>query len=185
MDTFRCPWALSSEKMTNYHDNKWGKPEHDDNELFAMLILEGAQAGLSWETILGREDNYRKSFDGFIPEIVAAYDDKKIALLTEDIGIIRNRLKINSAVTNARAFLDIQSAYGSFDSYIWGFTDGTVINNHPKSMENIPAETELSKTISKDLKKRGFKFVGPTIVYAYMQAIGIVNDHLDGCCFKY
>lgn len=185
MEILRCPWALSSEKMINYHDNKWGCPEHDDNELFAMLILEGAQAGLSWETILNREENYRKAFDGLFPEIVSEYDEKKISMLLEDSGIIRNRLKVNSAVINARAFMEIQCAYGSFDAYIWGFTDGAVIDNHPKSMEDIPAETGLSKKISKNLKRRGFKFVGPTIIYAYMQAVGIVNDHLEGCAYKY
>lgn len=184
MTDYRCPWALSSEKMKAYHDHKWGKPEHDDKELFAMLVLEGAQAGLSWETILNREENYRIAFDGLDPVIVSGYDERRIESLILDERIIRNRLKINSAVTNARAFLKIQDEFGSFDKYIWGFTDGRVVDNHPASMEDVPAETELSRSISKDLKKRGFKFVGPTIVYAYLQAIGIVNDHLEKCPFR-
>lgn len=176
-----CAWAFSSEKMKMYHDQKWGRPEHDDDELFAMLILEGAQAGLSWSTILDREENYRKAFDGLKPEIVAGYDTAKIEELLLDPGIIRNRRKVVSAVTNAQAFLKVQEEFGNFDRYLWGFTDGQVIDNHPKTPEEIPAETELSKRISKDLKKRGFTFVGPTIIYAYMQSIGMVNDHLENC----
>ncbi|MDO4961674.1 MAG: DNA-3-methyladenine glycosylase I [Eubacteriales bacterium] len=176
-----CAWAFSSEKMKFYHDHKWGRPEHDDDELFAMLILEGAQAGLSWSTILDREENYRKAFDGLKPEIVAGYDAAKIKELLLDPGIIRNRRKVASAVTNAQAFLKLQEAFGSFDRYLWGFTDGKTIDNHPKTPEEIPAETELSKRISKDMKKRGFTFVGPTIIYAYMQSIGMVNDHLANC----
>lgn len=181
MEHTSCTWALSSPKMKAYHDTKWGIPEHDDKELFAMLVLEGAQAGLSWETILNREENYRSAFDGLNPNIVAAYDAAKIEVLLANPGIIRNRLKVNSAVTNAKAFLDVQKEFGSFDRYIWGFTDGKVIDNCPNCPQDVPAETELSRTISKDLKKRGFRFVGPTIVYAYMQAIGMVNDHMADC----
>ena len=179
-----CTWALSSHKMKAYHDHKWGKPEHDDNELFAMLILEGAQAGLSWETILNREENYRMAFDGLDPKKVALYGEDKIADLLSNSGIIRNRLKIHAAVANAKAFLKVQEEFGSFDSYLWGFTAGQVIDNRPQKPEDIPAETELSNRISKDLKKRGFKFVGPTIVYAYMQAIGMVNDHFESCIYR-
>lgn len=177
----RCPWGCTSPNMQKYHDFKWGKPEHDDQELFAMLCLEGAQAGLSWATILDREENYRKAFDGFNPAVVAEYTDEKLEMLREDAGIIRNRLKIQSVVTNAKAFLQVQKEFGSFDKYIWSFTDGKVIDNHLKTQSEMPAETELSKAISKDLKKRGFKFVGPTIIYSYLQAIGIINDHLLSC----
>lgn len=177
----RCPWGCTSSNMQKYHDFKWGKPEHDDRELFAMLCLEGAQAGLSWATILDREDNYRKAFDEFDPQIVAQYSEEKLEELRNDPGIIRNRLKIQSVVMNAQAFLRVQEEFGSFDRYIWSFTDGKVIDNHLKKQSDMPAETELSKAISKDLKKRGFKFVGPTIIYSYMQAVGIVNDHIELC----
>ena len=176
-----CEWALSSPKMKIYHDTQWGHPEHDDRELFAMLCLEGAQAGLSWSTIHEREENYRAAFDGFDPAVVAGYEQEKIEELLQNPGIIRNRLKVQSAVTNAKSFLKVQEEFGSFDNYIWGFTGGKVIDNHPKEFSDIPAETELSRTISKDLKKRGFKFVGATIIYAYMQSIGMVNDHMEYC----
>ena len=179
-----CGWEFSSDKMKAYHDNRWCKPEHDDRELFAMLILEGAQAGLSWSTIINREDNYRRAFDGFDPGVVASYDDQKIEELMHDEGIIRNRLKIMSVITNAQKFLDIQQEFGSFDNYIWSYTDGQVIDHHLQKLEDMPATSELSEKISKDLKKRGFKFVGPTIIYSYLQGIGIINDHLDSCCYR-
>ena len=180
----RCGWELSSPKMMAYHDNRWCKPCHDDNELFAMLILEGAQAGLSWSTIIEKEENYRKAFDGFDPVKVAAYDDAKIEQLMHNEGIIRNRLKINAAVTNARAFLKVQEQFGSFDNYIWSFTDGKTIDHHLKDVSETPATSELSEKVSKDLKKRGFKFVGPTIIYSYLQGIGMYNDHIIGCDFR-
>lgn len=179
-----CLWALSSEQMKTYHDYKWGKPEHNDRELFAMLILEGAQAGLSWATILKKEDNYRSAFDGFDPEKIAEYDDVRINELMNDPGIIRNRLKINSAVTNARAFLKIRAEFGSFDSYIWHFTEGQVIDHHLTVQSDMPVSNKLSDRISKDLRKRGFKFVGTTIIYSYMQAIGMINDHLETCPYR-
>ena len=179
-----CGWELSSEKMKAYHDERWCKPEHDDRELFAMLILEGAQAGLSWSTIIDREENYRRAFDGFDPEVVARYDEEKISSLMQDAGIIRNRLKITSAVTNAQAFLRIRQEFGSFDNYIWSFTDGQVIDHHLQRIEDMPAASELSEQVSRDLKKRGFKFVGATIIYSYLQGIGIINDHLDDCDYR-
>ena len=180
----RCGWELSSEKMKAYHDNRWCKPEHDDRELFAMLILEGAQAGLSWATIINREENYREAFDRFDPKIVASYDGKKIEALMQNKGIIRNRRKIEAAVANAKAFLEVQKEFGSFDSYIWSFTDGEVIDHHLKRLEDMPATSELSEKVSRDLKKRGFRFVGPTIIYSYLQGIGIYNDHVEGCDFR-
>lgn len=184
MSVNRCGWELSSDKMIAYHDHRWCKPEHDDQELFAMLILEGAQAGLSWAMIINREDNYRKAFDGFDPKIVASYDNEKIEALMQDEGIIRNRRKILAAVSNAKAFLKIQEEFGSFDKYIWGFTEGKVIDHHLKTVEETPATSELSEKISKSLKKRGFSFVGPTIIYSYLQGIGIYNDHIESCDFR-
>lgn len=180
----RCGWELSSEKMTAYHDLRWCKPEHRDQELFAMLILEGAQAGLSWATIINREENYRKAFDDFDPKKVAAYDEAKVEELMHNEGIIRNRRKIEAAVSNAKAFLKIQEEFGSFDAYIWGFTDGKFIDHHLKTLEEIPTTSELSEKVSKDLKKRGFRFVGPTIIYSYLQGIGVYNDHLESCDFR-
>ncbi len=180
----RCGWGMSSEKMKAYHDHRWCKPEHDDQELFAMLILEGAQAGLSWSTIINREENYREAFDGFDPKIVASYDAAKMEELMQNAGIIRNRRKIEAAVLNAQAFLKIQEEFGSFDRYIWSFTNGEVIDHHLKRMEDMPATSELSERVSKDLKKRGFRFVGPTIIYSYLQGIGIYNDHLENCDFR-
>ncbi len=180
----RCSWVGASEKMIAYHDTRWCKEEHRDNELFAMLCLEGAQAGLSWQTIIDREENYRAAFDGFDPEVVASYDEEKISLLMQNPGIIRNRLKIRSAVTNAKAFLKVQEEFGSFDAYIWAFTDGKVIDHHLKSMDEMPATSPLSEEVSRDLKKRGFKFVGPTIIYSYLQGIGVINDHTVDCEFR-
>lgn len=177
----RCAWVTDDEIYKKYHDEEWGRPVHDDRKLFEFLMLEGAQAGLSWLTVLKKREHYKKVFDGFNPEKVANYDDKKIQALLNDAGIIRNKLKINSAVRNAKVFLKIQQEFGSFDAYIWGFVDGQPILNHFKTIEEVPAKTALSDRISKDLQKRGMNFVGSTIVYAYMQAIGMVNDHTLDC----
>lgn len=179
----RCHWP-TNELSIRYHDEEWGKPLHDDRGLFEFLILEGAQAGLSWDTILRKRENYRKAFDGFDVNKVARYTDKKLAKLLLDEGIIRNRLKIASAVSNANAFLKVQEEFGSFDKYIWSFVDGKPILNKLTESSQIPAKTEVSDAISKDLKKRGFNFVGSTIMYAFMQATGMVNDHLVSC-FRY
>lgn len=180
----RCLWARDDPLLIKYHDQEWGVPLHDDTQLFEFLILEGAQAGLSWITVLRKRDNYRKAFDNFDPVKIANYDEKKIEELRNNPGIIRNRLKIQATVTNARAVLDIQNEFGSFDTYIWGFVDGRTIQNKWKRLEEIPSSTPESEAMSKDLKKRGFKFVGPTICYAFMQAVGMVNDHVMGC-FRY
>ena len=177
----RCFWAKTPLSIA-YHDEEWGVPLHDDNRLFEFLILEGAQAGLSWETILRKRDNYRAAFDRFNPTKVAKYDQPKIDKLLNNDGIIRNRLKINSAVTNAKAFLEVQREFGSFDEYVWRFVNGKPLKR--KRGEPIAARTELSDALSKDLIKRGFKFVGSTICYSFMQAVGMVNDH-DADCFRY
>jgi len=180
----RCHWAGTEPIYIKYHDTEWGVPLHDDRMLFEFLVLEGAQAGLSWMTILKKRKNYRKAFDRFDPRKVARYGPDKIIDLLNDRGIVRNRLKITSAVTNARAFLDVQNEFNSFDDYIWRFVNGRPIVKTWKTVAEIPSETETSAAISRDLKKRGFKFVGPTICYAFMQATGMVNDHsLD--CFRY
>jgi DNA-3-methyladenine glycosylase I len=177
----RCPWCGDDPLYQHYHDTEWGVPVHDDGKLFEFLILEGAQAGLSWITVLKKRAAYREAFADFNPEIVARYGKKDIERLLANPGIVRNRLKIESSVGNARAFLDVQEQYGSFDHYIWNFVDGQPIVNRFRSLSEVTASTPLSETISKDLKKRGFKFVGPTIVYAHMQATGMVNDHLVDC----
>lgn len=179
----RCAWAVSPNDVA-YHDEEWGVPVHDDLRLFEMLILEGAQAGLSWSTILNRREGYRAAYEGFDPAVVAGYSDEKKACLLIDSGIIRNRLKVEASVTNARNFLAVQEEFGSFDAYIWRFVDGNPIINGWTSMRELPASTPISDAISKDLKKRGFKFVGSTIMYAYMQACGLVNDHVV-TCFRY
>jgi DNA-3-methyladenine glycosylase I len=167
--------------MESYHDSEWGIPVHDDRLLFEFLVLEGAQAGLSWSTILNKRESYRQVFDHFDPEIVARYDERKIEELLQNPGIIRNRLKIQAAVINARAFLKVQEAFGSFDDYIWRFVGGEPVNNHWNCHEELPASTRVSEIMSRDLKKRGFKFVGSTICYAHMQATGMVNDHTVDC----
>ena len=177
----RCFWARTPLSIT-YHDEEWGVPLHDDHRLFEFLILEGAQAGLSWETILRKRDNYRKAFDRFNPAKVAKYDERKIGALLNNDGIIRNRLKINSAVTNAQSFLEVQREFGSFDEYVWRFVNGKPLKRKPG--QPIAARTEISDALSKDLLKRGFKFVGSTICYSFMQAVGMVNDH-DSTCFRY
>ena len=180
----RCEWASGDPLMEKYHDEEWGTPKRDDRRLFEDLILDGAQAGLSWLTILRKRENYREAFDNFDPAKVADYDEAKIEELLSNPGIVRNRQKINSAIKNAKAFLKVQEEFGSFDAYIWGFVDGKPIQHSWQTMSELPAKTDLSKTISKDLKKRGFSFVGPTIIYAFMQAVGIVNDHTVDC-FRY
>lgn len=176
----RCPWA-KSEMYIQYHDTEWGVPIHDDRLLFEFLILEGAQAGLSWETILKKRQNYRNAFDNFDPAIVARYGPKKRRSLLADVGIVRNRLKIEAAIENAKAFLAVQNETGSFDKYTWEFVGHEVKQNSWKSFENVPAKSSESDAMSKDLKRRGFKFVGSTICYAFMQAVGMVNDHLVEC----
>jgi DNA-3-methyladenine glycosylase I len=179
----RCAWA-SGEQSIRYHDQEWGVPVHDDRKLFEFLILEGAQAGLSWSTILNKRDNYRRAFDGFDPRRVAQYDRRKIKQLLADPGIVRNRLKIASAIENAKAFLRVQQEFGSFDRYAWQFVSGKPRINRWRSLRQVPARTPESDAMSKDLKHRGFKFVGSTICYAFMQAVGMVNDHAVDC-FRY
>jgi len=169
--------------MRRYHDEEWGVPSHDDTHLFELLVLEGAQAGLSWSTVLNKRDGYRLAFDGFDPARVARYDEAKLAHLLDDPGIVRNRLKVRSAAQNARMFLAVQEERGSFSSYLWDWVDGSPISNRPQSADDVPARTDLSDRVSKDLKRRGFTFVGSTIVYSYLQAVGVVDDHLAGCCF--
>ena len=180
----RCPWASGNELAIRYHDREWGVPAHDDRTLFEFLILEGAQAGLSWNTILNKRENYRAVFDHFDPQRVAAYDRRKMQRLLKDEGIVRNRLKIDSAVANARVFLRVQEEFGSFNRYIWRFVEDAPRVNSWKSMRQVPARTAESDAMSKDLKGRGFNFVGSTICYAFMQAVGMVNDHLVEC-FRY
>ncbi|KAF3361856.1 putative 3-methyladenine-DNA glycosylase I [Chlamydiales bacterium STE3] len=178
----RCAWVKSYDALEMaYHDEEWGRAVHDDQKHFEFLILEGAQAGLSWSTILQRRENYRKAFSDFDPVKVANYSPEKMEALILDKGIIRNRLKIVSAIQNARHFLTIQNAFGSFDAYVWRFVDGKPLQNRWKSIKEVPASTKEAQALSADLKKRGFKFVGPTIMYAYMQAIGMVNDHTQDC----
>jgi len=181
--TTRCPWA-TGDRYTAYHDTEWGVPLHDDRALFEFVILEGAQAGLSWSTILNKRENYRKAFAGFDPRKVARFDTRKVAALLADEGIVRNRLKIAAAIRNAKSFLAIQEEFGRFDRYIWQFTGGQPILNARRTMKDLPARTAESDAMSKDLRKRGFTFVGSTICYAFMQATGMVNDHLVDC-FRY
>lgn len=180
----RCDWATSNDLMIRYHDQEWGVPLHDDQKLFEFIILESFQAGLSWQIVLNKRENFRKVFDHFDPEIVAKYNPEKIEKLVQDPSIIRNRKKIEACINNAQCFLKIQNEFGSFDHYIWGFVDHQPIINSFHSLKEIPAKTKLSDRISADLKKRGFKFVGSTVVYAHMQATGMVNDHLVSC-FRY
>ena len=181
VDSTRCPWAGTDPLYVAYHDDEWGVPVHDDRTLFEVLILEGAQAGLSWITILRKRDAYRRAFAGFDPAAVAAFDEAKSAALLADPGIVRNRLKVRAAVDNARAFLAVQGEFGSFDAYVWRFVGGRPLVNHWTTLAEVPAETAESRALSADLKRRGFRFVGPTIMYAYMQAVGLVNDHLVTC----
>lgn len=179
----RCGWA-KNDLAVSYHDAEWGVPQHDDRVLFEFLILEGAQAGLSWDTVLAKRENYRKAFDNFDPLKVARYSEAKQAKLLLNTGLIRNRLKIASSVRNAKAFLSVQKEFGSFDAYIWAFVGGKPIDGKRKTLGDVPAKTDISDAMSKDLKKRGFNFVGSTIMYAFMQACGLVNDH-EKTCFRY
>ncbi|MBS4211361.1 MULTISPECIES: DNA-3-methyladenine glycosylase I [Neobacillus] len=180
----RCGWVNQDPLYIDYHDHEWGVPVHDDRLLFEYLNLEGAQAGLSWYTILKKRENYRRAFDNFEAKKIVLYDDQKIEELLHNEGIVRNRLKINAVIGNAKAFLKVVEEFGSFSSYIWSFVDGKPMVNHFKEMKDVPATTEISDKLSKDLKKRGFKFVGSTICYAFMQAVGMVNDHIESCEMK-
>ena len=180
VDVMRCPWPRT-DLMIRYHDEEWGVPVHDDRLLFEFLILEGAQAGLSWETVLRKRERYREVFDGFDAAKIAPYDAKKVRFLLTDPGIIRNRLKISATISNAQAFLAVQREFGSFDAYLWQFTGGTTMQRAPRAPKDVPARTVESDAMSKDLKKRGFRFVGSTICYALMQATGMVNDHVRSC----
>lgn len=181
MEKTRCAWVTSSPLYQDYHDHEWGVPEHDDRMLFEMLNLEGAQAGLSWITILNKRENYRRVFDAFDPEKIVRYSDKRLAKILQDPGIVRNRLKVHAVVTNAKAYLVLRDQDLTLNEYLWQFVDGKPIVNQWTSIKQVPAKTDLSDQISKDLKKRGFKFIGSTICYAFMQAVGIVNDHTTDC----
>lgn len=180
----RCPWCEGTDLYRRYHDEEWGVPVHDDQRHFEFLVLESAQAGLSWSTILKKRENYRKAYRGFDPRVVARFGPRDRERLLKDAGIVRNRLKIESSINNAKRFLEVQEEFGSFDNYLWGFVEGKPLVNKWKTLSEIPAKTDLSNTISKDLKKRGFRFVGSTIIYAHLQAVGVVNDHLVSC-FRY
>jgi DNA-3-methyladenine glycosylase I len=180
MNRVRCPWAHDPLNI-RHHDEEWGVPCHDDRALFEMLILEGAQAGLSWSTILAKRENYRRAFAAFDPQKIARFTAGDVGRLLADSGIVRHRGKIEAAIANARAFLAVRQEFGTFDRYLWGFVDNRPIVNAPRALKDLPAETPLSRALSKDLLKRGFKFVGPKICYAFMQAVGLVNDHMVGC----
>lgn len=184
MSKIRCAWCEKDDLYRNYHDKEWGKPVYDDATIFEFLILETFQAGLSWYTVLAKRENFRKAFKNFDVKQVAQYTDTQIQVLCEDAGIIRNKLKIKAAVTNAQAFIKVQKEFGSFSTYIWAFVDGKPIDNKPATLKDVPATTEISDRLSKDLKKRGFKFVGSTVVYAHMQATGMVNDHVEDCWIR-
>ena len=177
----RCAWCEKDDLYRNYHDNEWGKPVYDDATIFEFLILETFQAGLSWYTVLAKRENFRKAFENFDLKKIANYSEEKMAELAEDTGIIRNKLKIKATVSNTQAFIKIQEEFGSFSKYIWGFVDGKPIDNQPKTLSEVKATTPISDALSKDLKKRGFKFVGSTVMYAHMQATGMVNDHIMEC----
>jgi DNA-3-methyladenine glycosylase I len=180
-ESARCPWAGTDPLYVAYHDEEWGVPSHDDRHLFEMLVLEGAQAGLSWITILRKREGYREAFAGFDPAKVARFAPEDVERLLGNPGIVRNRLKVESAIGNAKAFVSLQAEAGSFSAWLWRYVDGTPVQNAFREMRDVPARTPLAERISKDLLKRGFRFVGPTIVYAYLQAVGVVNDHLVGC----
>jgi DNA-3-methyladenine glycosylase I len=178
----RCEWAAGGDElMLAHHDEEWGVPSHDDRHLFELLTLEGAQAGLSWSTILHKREGYRRAFADFDPQVVAGFDAKDVERLLADPGIVRNRLKVESTVANAKRVLEVQNELGSFDAYLWSFVDGRPIVNRPRTLSELPAETELSRALAKDLKRRGFRFVGPTVCYAFMQSVGMVDDHTVDC----
>lgn len=183
-DKIRCGWCGDDKLYQNYHDTEWGIPVYDDHKLFEFILLEGFQAGLSWITILKRREGFREAFDNFDYKKIAKYNNKKLQQLMIDNRIIKNRLKIQASVTNAIAFIEVQKEFGTFSNYFWGFTNGKIIDNQPKDLSEIPATSDLSDTISKDMKKRGFKFVGSTIIYAHMQAVGMVNDHIKDCWIR-
>lgn len=180
----RCGWSEKDDLYRKYHDEEWGKPVYDDETLFEFLVLESFQAGLSWYTILKKRDNFKKAFDNFDFRKIAEYSDEKILELMADSGIIRNRLKILATINNAQRFQEVQKEFGTFSKYIWGFVDGKPLIHHPQKLQDVPATTEISDALAKDLKKRGFKFLGATVVYAHMQATGMVNDHLVDCSFR-
>ena len=180
----RCSWCEGADLYRRYHDEEWGVPVHEDRKHFEFLVLESAQAGLSWSTILNKRANYRKAYSGFDPRVVARFGGRDRERLLNDTGIVRNRLKIDSSINNAKRFLEVQEEFGSFDNYLWGFVGGKTLVNKWKTLSEIPAKTDLSDAVSKDLKKRGFRFIGSTIIYAHLQAVGIVNDHLVSC-FRY
>ena len=177
----RCPWCGDDPTYVAYHDHEWGVPEHDDRALFEKLVLDGFQAGLSWIIVLRKRDNFRRAFDGFAPEKIARWNKRKVESLMKDAGIVRNRAKIEATIGNAQGYLALCEERGGFDRYLWGFTDGATIVNHRRSLKELPAETKESRAMSKDLRQRGFRFVGPTICYAFMQAVGMVNDHIVDC----
>ncbi len=181
----RCPWAESTDAMRAYHDTEWGVPSRDDRHLFEMLVLEGAQAGLSWSTILAKREHYRRVFDGFDPERICRYGEAKVAALLADPGNVRNRLKVRGTVTNARAFLATRDEFGTFSDYLWGWVDGTPVVNRPRTPADVAVRTDLSDRLGKDLKARGYTFVGSTIVQSYLQAVGVVDDHLATCSFRH
>ena len=184
MDKIRCAWCGNDELYQKYHDEEWGKPVYDDDTIFKFLILESFQAGLSWITILRKRENFKKAFDNFNYKKIAKYSDDKIEELMQNSGIVRNKLKILATITNAQKFMEIQKEFGSFSNYIWAFVDGKPIINQPNTLKEVPATTEISDKLAKDLKKRGFKFMGSTVVYAHMQATGMVNDHVNDCFTK-
>ena len=184
MDKIRCAWCGNDELYQKYHDEEWGKPVYDDDTIFVFLFLESFQAGLSWITILRKRENFKKAFDNFNYKKIAKYSDDKIEELMQNSGIVRNKLKILATITNAQKFMEIQKEFGSFSNYIWAFVDGKPIVNQPKTLKEVPATTEISDKLAKDLKKRGFKFMGSTVVYAHMQATGMVNDHVNDCFTK-
>ena len=185
MNKIRCAWCEKDDLYRNYHDEEWGKPVYDDNILFEFLVLESFQAGLSWYTILKKRENFREAFDGFNYKIIANYSDDKIEELMDDAGIVRNKLKILATINNAQIFIEVEKEFGSFSKYLWNFVHGKPTVNYPKTVKDVPATTEISDALSKDLKKRGFKFMGSTTCYAFMQATGMVNDHVEDCYCKY
>ena len=184
MEIIRCGWCEKDDLYRTYHDEEWGKPVYDDETFFEFLVLEGFQAGLSWYTILKKRENFAEAFDNFNYKKIANYSEAKIEELMNDVGIVRNKLKILATINNAQKFQEIQKEFSSFSNYIWNFVDGKPILNHPKNLSEVPATTEISDALSKDLKKRGFKFLGSTVIYAFMQATGMVNDHIEDCSFK-